>query len=124
MAAEIIRTPEISCTKKDTLSFSEMLKILSLTDNKNDFLNTLHSFRYPYVSQIKKRFSDYISAFNFPNGVSFTTDEFFEKNVINMTISFSDKSSLEKKLTRISEELKKQNDVTDYFCIKNLLEEK
>jgi hypothetical protein len=41
-----------------------------------------------------------------------------------MTISFSDKSSLEKKLTRISEELKKQNDVTDYFCIKNLLEEK
>ena len=73
---------------------------------------------------LKQRFSDYLSLFNFPGGVSVTTDEFFEKNVVNMTIYFSDKSSLEKKLTRISEELKKQNDVTDYFCIKNLLEEK
>ena len=123
MAAEIIQPQKTSCTKKDTPLFSEMLKILSLTDNKNDFLNTLHSFRYPYVSQIKKRFSDYISAFNFPNGVSFTTDEFFEKNFVNMSISFNDKKSLEKKLTQTLAQLKTQEDSPDYFCIKKLWEE-
>jgi hypothetical protein len=124
MLTEIIQYLKADCMKKDTNIASEMIKKLSDTKNKADFMDMLKKLRYPKVSQLKQRFSDYLSSFNFPGGVSVTTDEFFEKNVVNMTISFSDKSSLEKKLTRISEELKKQNDVTDYFCIKNLLEEK
>lgn len=124
MVTEIVQNTKSNSIQKDTSLISEIAKKLSSAKNKADFMNTLKKLRYPKVSLLKERFSNYINAFKFPGGVSVTTDEFFEKNTVNMTISFTDKNNLEKKLTQISEQLKKQNNSTDYFCIENLLEEK
>lgn len=121
---EIIQGKIADCIKKDTIFIDEMLKKLTSSKNKSDFIAKLKQLRYPKIMQAKKCFADYVSAFEFPSGVSVTTDDFFEKNTVNMEISFNSRENLEKKITQILTQLKAKKDSPDYFCIENVWEEK
>lgn len=107
----------------DMSGFNEILKKLAACSQKSDFISVLKHLRFPKAMQAKERFAGYVSAFKFPSGVSVTTDEFFEKNSVNMEISFNGKENLEHKLTQILAQLKSQKGSPDYFCIRNLWEE-
>lgn len=124
MITEIIQSKSVDCMKKDTICIDEILKNVTASKNKSDFIVRLKQLRYPKIIQAKERFADYVSAFEFPSGVSVVTDEFFERNTVDMKISFNSKKNLEKKLTQILTQLKARKDSPDYFCIENLWEEK
>lgn len=121
---EIIQNRNADCLGTNTDYIDKMLKKLADSKNKSDFIAKLKQLRYPKTMQTKERFADYVSAFKFPSGVFVVTDEFFEKNTVNMEISFNSKKNLEQKLTQILTQLKTQEKSPDYFCIETLLGEK